>query len=614
MKAKLSSAQIRLAAAVMRRQIVEMDYLSGAGHIGGSLSCTDILATLFLGVMDTSPARFRAGEEKRDRFVLSKGHCTDAYFSILALCGYFPWEELKSYDAYASRLSGHPTTKVDGVEINTGALGHGLPVSVGMAKAAKMSGNTARVFTLLGDGELAEGSNWEAAMAAAHYRLDHLTAIIDRNGLQIGGPTEEVMALENLEAKWRAFGWETLVVDGHDIDALRAALDAENASGLPRMIIAKTIKGKGVSYMENIAKWHHGTPDEAQYLAACRELDDEIQACEADAGEQNPHPFTRARKESKPASGKGSVPARKAITDTLLARAKSDRRLCAVTCDARGSASLEDFAKELPQAFIETGIAEQDAVGIAAGLAVSGKIPFVCSPACFLAARSYEQVKTDLSYSNTNVKLLGVSGGVAYGTLGMTHHSLQDIAVMRSLPGMHVVLPCDAASAAKLTEYAIDTYGPFYLRVGRAAVPDIYTPEQAAALDPEKAFLLREGEDIALLACGVMVKQALDAAALLEKQGISAAVYDYHTIKPFDAQTLRRAAAKYGRLATIEEATLAGGFGSLVLETLAQTPVPVKCFAFPDEPSVSGTPQDIFAHYGLDAASIAKEVYAWVSR
>ncbi len=364
--------------------------------------------------------------------------------------------------------------------------------------------------------------------------------------------------------------------------------------------------------MENVAKWHHGTPTKEEYETAARQLDEKIAELEAQTGEKNPHPFTLSIKPEKAKGAAMPPPARKVITGALLERAKKDERFLAVTCDARGSASLEDFAKEKPDAFIEVGIAEQDAVGIAAGLAVAGKIPFVCSPACFLAARSYEQVKTDLSYTGTNVKLLGVSGGVGYGTLGMTHHSLQDIAVMRTLPNMHVVLPCDAKSAKVLAEYAMDTFGPFYIRVGREAVEDVYTEEQARNIKPEKAFLLKEGKHAAILSCGVMTKNALDAANELEKEGISVAVFDFHTIKPFDENAVIEAAKTYKKLITVEEGTKAGGLGALVLETLCENPVPVKVLGFPDEPSVYGTPKEIYAHYGLDKAGIARKVKTWL--
>ena len=396
---KLQSLRER--AAHLRRLILEMDYHTGGGHIGGALGASDILSALFFDVMNQSPAQFAAGDPNRDRFILSKGHISDAYYAVLAMAGYLPEEELMQYTLHGSRLSGHPTNHVPGIEVNTGSLGHGLPVAAGLAKGLKMDGSPARVFVLTGDGELAEGSNWEAAMAAAHYHLDNLTWIIDRNRLQIGGDTEDVMALEPLADKCRAFGFDLVEIDGNDMAAVCAALNAAGGEPIPARL--KTPKAK---------------------------------------------------------SGAIYPPARKAVTDMLTERANTDPRIVALTSDARGSASLDAFLKAHPERFIEVGIAEQDEVGMAAGLSLTGKIPFACAPASFLTARCYDQVKADLAYSQTNVKLLGVSGGASYESLGQTHHSTNDIAAMRALPGMTVIIPADAASARAQAEQAIDYPGP----------------------------------------------------------------------------------------------------------------------------------------------------------
>lgn len=258
-------------AAEIRMDLLQMIYEGKTGHTGGSLSCTDILTTLYYGVMKTDPANPRW--EDRDRFILSKGHSVEGYYCILADKGFFPKEELKTFSKFGSRLIGHPNNKVPGVEMNTGALGHGLSISVGMALAAKMNGKSYRVFTLMGDGEQAEGSIWEAAMSAAHYRLDNLIAIIDRNKLQISGSTEEVMALDCLEEKWRSFGWEVIAVDGHDhASMLEVFGNTPRTEGKPTLVMAYTTKGKDVSFMENAAHWHHGAPSQEQLALALKEL------------------------------------------------------------------------------------------------------------------------------------------------------------------------------------------------------------------------------------------------------------------------------------------------------------------------------------------------------
>jgi transketolase len=254
-----------------RRRVLEIIKHAGAGHTGGSLSCLDILNVLYNRVLRVSPATF--ADPGRDRYVQSKGHSVEALFVVLADCGFYPDAELETLCRYRSHFVGHPTRKVPGVEQNTGALGHGLPICTGIALAGKMDGAGFRVFTLLGDGELAEGSNWEAAMAAAHHRLGNLTAIVDHNTLQITGRTREVMSNEPLGEKFAAFGWAVREVDGHDFAQLTAALETPLAPDRPGVVIANTIKGRGVSYMEDVGKWHHGVPTDDEYARALAEID-----------------------------------------------------------------------------------------------------------------------------------------------------------------------------------------------------------------------------------------------------------------------------------------------------------------------------------------------------
>ena len=263
-----------------RRDTLRWIKQAGAGHTGGSLSCIDILNVLYNSILRVSPDTFSAPE--RDRYVQSKGHSVEALFVVLADQGFFDAEELTTLCQYQSHFIGHPTRKIPGVEQNTGALGHGLPLSVGMAIGGKLDKKSFNVFTLLGDGELAEGSNWEAAMAAAHYRLDNLTAIIDCNSLQISGTTQEVMNNEPLQEKFAAFGWAVKRIDGHDLEALSSAFSQPLEQGKPTAIIANTIKGKGVSFMENVGKWHHGVPNDEEYERALAEIHQAIEALSGD--------------------------------------------------------------------------------------------------------------------------------------------------------------------------------------------------------------------------------------------------------------------------------------------------------------------------------------------
>jgi transketolase len=267
----MNSSELESCARARRRDIVRMDYEASSGHMGGSLSCMDILVALYFSAMDICPQNFSAFS--RDRFVLSKGHCAEALYAVLAAKGFLNAEELMQYEKPFGRLYGHPTRKVPGVEVNTGALGHGLPIAVGMALAQRMDCIDKRVFVLLGDGEMAEGSNWEAIMAAGHYGLGNLVAIVDRNGLQISGTTEQVMAHGDLCTRVAGFGWSVLSVDGHDMSQLVGAFSKVQANGRkPLFICANTIKGKGVSFAENQPQWHHGVMNAEQYALAMAEL------------------------------------------------------------------------------------------------------------------------------------------------------------------------------------------------------------------------------------------------------------------------------------------------------------------------------------------------------
>lgn len=303
---------------------------------------------------------------------------------------------------------------------------------------------------------------------------------------------------------------------------------------------------------------------------------------------------------------KNTIPCRKMFTDTLVELAKKDKNIVAVTTDARGSVTLDSFANELPEQFVELGIAEQNAVGVAAGLASTGKKTFVCGPACFYVARSLEQVKVDVAYSGNPVKILGVSGGVSYGALGFSHHSLHDIAALRTFPGMHIVLPSDIYQTKKLVEKLVDYPYPVYIRVGRNAVPNVYENEDIK-FEIGKANVLLEGDDLTIIGTGETVFHCLDAGKKLHEQGIKARVIDMHTLKPFDKEIVEKAARETGKIITVEEHSIFGGLGSAVAEIVAQTGnATLKILGIPDEFAIHATPIEIFKYYGIDADGILK--------
>ena len=307
------------------------------------------------------------------------------------------------------------------------------------------------------------------------------------------------------------------------------------------------------------------------------------------------------------------IACRKSFTETLLSLAREDRDIVAVTTDARGSVTLDEFAKELPEQFIECGIAEQNAVGISAGLAHSGKKVFVCGPACFYVTRSLEQIKVDVAYSKNNVKIFGVSGGVAYGALGSTHHSLHDIAVLRTFPGMTIILPSDARQTKKVVQMLVDYPHPAYVRVGRAPVPVIYDNDDFD-FTIGKANVLLEGNDITIIGTGETVYHAYEAGKMLRDKGIKARVLDMASIKPYDKEAIVKAAKETGRIITVEEHSQFGGLGSIVTETLSESPIPVKIIGIPDEHAINGNSPEIFSYYGLDYKGIFKSAMKFLDK
>lgn len=299
------------------------------------------------------------------------------------------------------------------------------------------------------------------------------------------------------------------------------------------------------------------------------------------------------------------IPNRQAICEVLMDRAKEDKNIVVLCSDSRGSASMTPFADAFPEQFVETGIAEQNLVSISAGLAKCGKKTFACSPACFLSTRSYEQAKIDVAYSNTNVTLIGISGGVSYGALGMSHHSAQDIASMAAIPNMRVYLPSDRHQTKKLIESLLLDEKPAYIRVGRNPVEDIYTQENCP-FEMDKATVLQEGSDVAIIACGEMVRPSLDAAALLKEQGILASVFDMYCVKPLDETAVRNVAERAKVVITVEEHSPFGGLGAMVAQTVARVcPKKVINMALPDAPVITGTSKEVFDYYGLNAKGIA---------
>jgi transketolase len=596
------ASELRLKSVRYRKRVLQTIVAAGAGHTGGDLSCLDILAVLYGAILKVSPET--AADPDRDRFVMSKGHSVEALYVVLSDRGFFPPADLATVCCYGSRYVGHPTRHVRGVEQNTGALGHGLAFGVGTALAARLSGRSYRTFVLVGDGELVEGSNWEASLAAAHHRLDNLVVVLDRNELQITGGTESVCALEPLVDKLRAFGYAVREVDGHDHAAL---LDVFRAApfepGRPSLVLARTRKGRGVSFMEGDVRWHHRVPKPDELARAMAELEAEERRLGAEPeGPLVPPPPAWAGG----ADDHGLKPGRPnqdVFSETLLELARADPEVVVVTSDSRGSGKLSGFAEALPDRIVEVGIAEQTLVGVAAGLASAGRKPFAVSPACFLTARSLEQIKNDVAYSAQPVRLVGISAGVSYGGLGSTHHSTHDVAALRAIPGVAIVVPADnlEARAAALAAHA--SPGPVYVRIGKRPVPDL---PGAAPFELGRARLVRDGGDLAFIASGETVWLAYVAAERLAREGLECRVLSMHTLRPLDEEAVR-AAAGTGAVVTVEEHSRSGGLGEACAAVLAQSGLRVRLriMGLPDEETVPGSQARILEHYGISPEGLA---------
>jgi transketolase len=595
------AGELRLRSVCLRKHLLQTIAAAGAGHTGGDLSCIDLLTVLYGAVLRISPEM--VDDPDRDRFVMSKGHSVEALYVVLADRGFFPATDLATVGRYGSHYVGHPTRHIRGIEQNTGALGHGLAFGVGTALAARLAGRSYRTFVLLGDGELAEGSNWEASLAAAHHCLDNLVVIVDRNELQITGGTESVCALEPLADKLRAFGYAVREVPGHDHTALLDAFSAVPFEpGRPSLVLAHTTKGRGVSFMEGDVRWHHRVPKPEELARAMAELEAEERRLGAEP-EQSVFPPPPARIGGGEAPGLPmGRPNQDVFSEALLELARADPGVVVVTSDSRGSGKLSGFAGALPDRIVEVGIAEQMLVGAAAGLASGGRKPFAVSPACFLTARALEQIKNDVAYSAQPVRLVGISAGVSYGALGSTHHSTHDLAALRAIPGLAIVVPADNHEAREAARAAHASRGAIYVRIGKRPVPDL----PGAPFELGRGRLVREGRDLAFLAIGETVWMAYAAAETLAREGVECRVLSVHTLRPLDTEAVRAAAGTRG-IVTVEEHSVAGGLGEACAAVLAEASlaVPLRRMGLPDEETVTGSQAEILAHYGISPEGLA---------
>ncbi|MGB9360567.1 MAG: transketolase, partial [Candidatus Sulfotelmatobacter sp.] len=587
-----SIEQLKDAANLMRGYDLIALCAAGSGHAGGTLSVMDITAALYLKVANHDPQN--PSWPDRDRIIWSTGHKAPSLYLGLAVAGFCPVEDVMTLRKLGSPYQGHPHwLKLPGVEVSTGSLGQGLSVAVGVALAAKLDGKHYKTFCLMGDGEQQEGQIWEAAMEAGHFHLDNLIGIIDCNRLQIDGWVKDVMNVEPLAAKYASFGWEVLRIDGHDMNqVVETFQQAKRVVGKPVVILADTVKGKGVSFMQDQAGWHGKAPNNEELTRGLNELGlsqripvqqllDKAKRYQAEVEQKLDTAMPKFSRDYWWNAGETMKvkmePTRKGFGQSLAENGDDERVVC-LGLDISSSITISDFYSGKPERkkrWISMGIAEQSATSAAAGLAKEGKLPVLGTYATFAAARNLDQIRTSVCYGNFNVMIAGAHGGVSVGPDGATHQALEDLFAMEGLPNMSVVVPCDAEETRKATSYLLLQHeGPKYIRFAREATPVVTNEQTPFAFGKANVIRLRgeaanfadafetrlaaayenEREDLSIVACGPMVPEAMRAAYILKRDyGYETRVLNLHTLKPIDAEAIVRAARDTGIVITAEE-------------------------------------------------------------
>ncbi len=581
-----------------------------SGHPTSGMSAADLMAVLmskYLRYDFDDP-----GNPANDHLIFSKGHASPLLYAVYKAAGAISDEELLTFRKFGSRLEGHPVPVLPWVDVATGSLGQGLPIGVGTAIAGKRLDRLPfRVWVICGDSEMAEGSMWEAFEHAAFYELDNLTAVVDVNRLGQTGETMHGWDLDSYARRAEAFGWHAIEIDGHDVDAIdRAYEEALAVTGKPTVVVARTVKGKGVKAVENQPGKHGKALDDPE--EAIRELGDErsiVVDVRKPEGDAEPHRFeTGALELPRYELGGKAVATRKAYGDALRALGGGRGDVVALDGEVSNSTHSEEFREAHPDRYLEMYIAEQQLVAAAVGLQVRGWRPFASTFAAFFT-RAYDFIRM-AAISRATMALSGSHAGVSIGEDGPSQMALEDLAAFRAVWSSTVLYPCDANQAARLVAAMADLDGISYMRTTRAATPVIYGPDEEFPVGAAKVVRSSDDDDVTIVAAGITLHEALKAADALDADGVSARVIDLYSLKPVDAETLHAAAeATQGRIVTVEDHWPEGGIGEAVLSALAETDEhpQVVMLAVREMPS-SGKPAELLNAAGIDAEHIADAV------
>ena len=581
-----------------------------SGHPTSSMSAADLMAVLLAEYLHYDFDK--PDDPHNDHLIFSKGHASPLLYSMFKAAGAITDEELLTFRSFGSRLEGHPTPKIPWVDVATGSLGQGLPISVGVALAGKKLDRLPyRVWCLCGDSELAEGSMWEAFEHAAFAGLDNLIAILDINRLGQRGETMHGWDLASYRRRVEAYGWAAIEIDGHDVEAIdRAYEEALSITDRPTAIIARTLKGKGVKSVENKDGWHGKALDDPESaiaeLGGERNIIVQVHKPETDA---KPHTFETGPLELPTYELSSEVATRKAYGDALLALGKGRGDVVALDGEVSNSTYAEEFAKAIPERYFEMYIAEQQMVATAVGLQVRNWKPFASSFAAFFS-RAYDFVRM-AAISQANIRLAGSHAGVSIGEDGPSQMALEDLAAFRAVHGSTVLYPSDANQTAKLVAAMADLDGISFIRTTRGATPVIYGPDEEFHVGGAK--IVRDGDDVTLIGAGITLHEALKAADALGEEGVSAQVLDLYSVKPVAADTLREAVETTGRrVVVVEDHWPEGGLGETVLSALAGEEFAFEHLAVREMPG-SGKPDELLAAAGIDADAIAAAARKLVS-